>query len=106
MSNIQSQLEDHLANAKEWEKMETPVPGVFVVKAPGTKTKPALLYLEINPLKEDGNPMKRKGLFIGSNEMYVKFYEALADDRVQRLVKEIEEINPEQSSSKTKKLKM
>ncbi|MBY8982251.1 MAG: hypothetical protein KGD57_04825, partial [Candidatus Lokiarchaeota archaeon] len=69
MSDIQSQLEEHLNKAKDWDKMETPVPGVFVVKVPASKTKPALLFLEINPLKADGNPMKRKGLFVKDYEM-------------------------------------
>ena len=31
MADIQTQLKDHLKNGKDWSKMETPVPGVFVV---------------------------------------------------------------------------
>ncbi|MBY9005161.1 MAG: hypothetical protein KGD63_00200 [Candidatus Lokiarchaeota archaeon] len=106
MSDIQSQLKEHLTNAKDWEKMETPIPGVFVVKVPASKTKPALLFLEINPLKSDGNPMKRKGLFIKDYEMLIRFSEALTDDKVVQVIKELEDINPEIGTSKTKKLKM
>ena len=60
--------------------METPIPGVFVVKVPATKARPALLFLEVNPLKNDGKPMKRKGLFIGSKEMYIAYKEALEEE--------------------------
>jgi len=107
MVDIQSQLKDHLSTAKDWEKMETPVPGVYVVKVPATKTRPAILQIEINPLKDDGNPMKRKGLFVGSKEILVKFGEALNDDKVFQLISELEKVNPEISSGGTaKKLKM
>ncbi len=107
MADIQAQLKAHLKNGADWEKMETPVEGVSVVKVPATKTRPALLFLEINPLKDDGKPMKRKGLFVGSKEMLVKFGEALNDDKVYQLISEVEMINPKGTASGTvKKLKM
>lgn len=105
MTDIEAQLKEHLQNGKDWEKMETPVVGVSVVKVPATKTRPALLFLEVNPLKEDGKPMKRKGLFVGSKEMLIKFGEALNDDKVFQLIGELEKVNPSTNESK-KKLKM
>jgi len=95
MSDIQAQLKDHLKNGKDWEKMATPVPGLNVVKVPATKSRPPLLFLEANPLKDDGKPLKRKGLYIGSQEVLLKFSELLNDDKTYQLIKEIEHINPE-----------
>ncbi|MHA2392778.1 MAG: hypothetical protein ACXAEX_12600 [Promethearchaeota archaeon] len=106
MSNIEGQLKEHLKNGKDWEKMETPVEGVNVVKVPATKTRPALLFLEINPIKEDGKPLKRKGLFVGSKEMLIKFSEALNDDKTFQLIGELEKVNPMVSNAKAKKLEM
>ena len=107
MTDIEAQLREHLKSGKDWEKMETPVDGVTVVKVPATKTRPALLFLEVNPIKDDGKPMKRKGLFVGSKEMLIKFGEALNDDKVFQLIGEIEKINPKSSmNSGAKKLKM
>jgi hypothetical protein len=106
MSDIQAQLKEHLQNGEDWEKLKTPVPGVSVVKVPATKTRPALLFLEVNPLKEDGRPMKKKGLFVGSKEMLLKFSETLNDDKVFQLIGEIESVNPEKKNDTTKKLKM
>ena len=107
MTDIEAQLKEHLKNGKDWEKMATPVDGVSVVKVPATKTRPALLFLEVNPLKEDGKPLKRKGLFVGSKEMLIKFGEALNDDKVFQLIGEIEKVNPQHSTNNsTKKLKM
>ena len=68
LADIQKQLKDHLEKAEDWEKMDTPIKGVSVVRVPATKTRPALLFIEVNPLKENGTPMKRKGLFVGSKE--------------------------------------
>ena len=104
MTEIEQQLKDHLDNASDWEKMETPIPGVFVVKVPATKTRAALLNLEINPLKDNGLQMKKKGLFVSGKEMLIKFSETLSDDKVYQLINEIERVNPE--SGGTKKLKM
>ncbi|TFF89767.1 MAG: hypothetical protein EU548_06435 [Promethearchaeota archaeon] len=106
MADIQTQLEEHLEKGKDWEKMETPISGVYVVKVPATKTRPALLFLEINPLKDNGKPMKRKGLFVGDKQMLVKFGELLNDDKVFQLIQELERVNPDREDSKRKKLKM
>jgi hypothetical protein len=107
MADIETQLKEHLKNGANWEKMATPVEGVSVVKVPATKTRPALLFLEVNPIKEDGSPMKRKGLFIGSKEMLVKFGEALNDDKVYHLIVELEKVNPKTSENGSmKKLEM
>ncbi|MGQ4873172.1 MAG: hypothetical protein ACP6IY_03775 [Promethearchaeia archaeon] len=107
MSDIEAQLKEHLEKGADWEKMETPIPGVFVVKIPATKTRPAILQLEINPLAEDGKPVKRRGLFIGNKELLVKFSEALMDDKVFQLINEIEKVNPDiKTGVAAKKLKM
>jgi hypothetical protein len=63
------------------------------------------LYLEINPLKDDGKPMKRKGLFVANKEMFVKFMDALNDDNTFKLIQELEQVNPI-IAAKTKKLEM
>jgi hypothetical protein len=107
MADIQAQLKEHLEKGKDWAKMETPVPGVFVVKVPATKTRPALLFIEINPLKSDGNPMKRKGLFIRNKEMYLAFKEALEEDAIFTILQNLEAVNPEvKGAASTKKLQM
>ncbi|MFX1281536.1 MAG: hypothetical protein ACFFA3_19460 [Promethearchaeota archaeon] len=106
MADIQTQLKEHLSSGDDWEKMATPVEGVSVVKVPATKTRPALLFLEINPLKEDGKPLKKKGLFVGSKEMLIKFSEALNDDKTFQLISELEKVNPKVTGRKGKKLEM
>jgi hypothetical protein len=101
-------LQKHLESGKDWEKVETDIPGVFVVKIPGTKTRDPRLMVEVNPVdKTTGLPKKRKGLFVADFEMYLQFQEALMEEEVPQLIKVIDEINPEPASTKkAKKLKL
>jgi len=105
---MENALREFLESAKNWEKMETDIDGVFVVKIPETKTREAKLMVEVNPInKTTGLPKKRKGLFIADFEMYLQFQEALMEDEVPALIKTIEGVNPENSGpSKAKKLKL
>ena len=100
-------LQEHLENANPWAKIETDIPGVFVVKIPGTKTRGPRLMVEINPVdKKTGAPKKRKGLFVADFEMYLQFREALEQDEIPQLIKLLDAVNPEKASASKKKLKL
>ena len=93
MLGISEKLRNHLKNGENWGKIESSIQGVHIVKVPKTKTREAMLYLEINPLKENGRPFKRKGVFINSQEMLFGFTEALNDEKSSILIKIIDQIN-------------
>lgn len=95
---IKRQLEDHLEKGKSWERMETPILGLYVVKAPATKNILAQLFLELNP---DG---KWKGFFINTKDLLTEVVDILSDERTYNLLNEIESINPETNRYKPKKL--
>ncbi|MHA1338909.1 MAG: hypothetical protein ACTSRZ_03030 [Promethearchaeota archaeon] len=105
---MKEQLEDLLKNGKNWEKMITDIPGIFVVKVPGPKSDPskARLMIEVNPVDSNGKPKKFKGLFIPDSESYLEYVEALNDDRVPKILSVIEEINPKPTTTKMRKLKI
>jgi len=101
-------LKEFLDKGKDWEKLETDIAGVFVVKIPGTKTRGARLMVEVNPVdKATGQPKKRKGLFVSDYEMYLQFREALEQDEIPALLQTLEDVNPEgDSGGQKKKLKL
>ena len=106
MANLDA-LRDHLKNGADWEKIETDVPGVFIVKIPGTKNRSGRLMVEINPVDSTtGMPKKRKGLFVADFEMYLQFREALEDDRVAKVIKTLNEINPPEEGKQKKKIEL
>jgi hypothetical protein len=104
LADIKTQLIEHLEKGADWEKMDTPILGVQIVKIPATKKRDAILQLELNPIK-DGKPIKRKGLFIGKKEILILFSELLSDDKVFQLMQNLDEVNPD-GNSKGKKLDM
>ena len=93
MPNIREQLKQHLENGEDWEKMDTPIQGVSIVKVPKTKTRKAMLYLEINPLNDKGKPVKKRGVFINSKKMLLGFTEALNNEKSFLLITIIDRIN-------------
>jgi hypothetical protein len=106
MIYMEEELKKFLEEGGDWEKMETSIPSVFIVRSPPTKTKGARVFVEINPVDEKGNPRKRKGLFVTDSDMLNQFAEVLLDENVQNLVKLIEKLNPKESAKEGKKLKL
>ena len=62
--------------------------------------------VEVNPVDKSGQPKKRKGLFIADFEMYLQFTEALQDDRVGKLLKTLDQVNPADTKKDQKVLEI
>jgi len=105
---MKEQLQKHLKDGEPWEKMATDIPGVFIVLVPGSGTNPkkSRLMLEINPVNEEGKPKKRRGIYLSDRETYIQYYELLSDDRINKLLLTLEEVNPKNQEKSMKKLKI
>jgi len=99
----EEKLAEFLEKGKDWDKVKTTVPGVFVMKMPGSKTRPASLSVEINPVDVSGNPTKRRGLIIRGVEEYLEFKDILLNEKLESLLEMLEDVNPETGKSKTRK---
>jgi hypothetical protein len=87
-------LKAFLENGEDWERKITSIKGVAILKLPGTKTRPASLAIEINPLNEKGMPMKKKGVIVtGSNEL-LAFREIFENEKIDVLIGAVEDIIP------------
>jgi hypothetical protein len=97
---MKEQLIRFLKTGAAWEKMETDVPGVFVVKTAGPKANPEAgkLMIEINPVDESGKPKKFKGLMLSDKESFTAFLETMQDDRIHKILSALEEITPAASA--------
>jgi len=86
---------------KDWTKVPTSVPGVFIVYMPVAKgATERSLGIELNPVDEQGNPTKRRGIYLRSADL-AQMKEALNSDTVVELVNYVEEINPATPSGST-----
>jgi hypothetical protein len=94
-------LKNFLENGEDWERKLTSVRGVTILKLPQTKTRPASLAIEINPLNEKGTPMKKKGIMIMGSAELKAFRDIFDNEKVDALLTTIEDIIPARKGGKT-----
>lgn len=95
LDKVIGELKSFLSSGREWaRKPVASLPGVFILKIPGSSRRPATLALEINPVDEFGNPTKRRGLIIRSAEELESFRLLINEGKVDELAKIIDNVNP------------
>jgi hypothetical protein len=99
----EEKLEEFLETGKDWAKVKTTVPGVFVLKMPGSKNREPSLSVEVNPVDASGSPTKRRGLIIRSVDELLEFKDILGNDKVETLLEMLEDVNPGSPESKQSK---
>ncbi len=87
-------LRTFLETAEDWERKNTSLNGVSIIKLPGTRTRPPSLAIEINPVNQKGTPMKKKGIMIMNGTELSAFREIFSNPKVDSLVRTIEEVAP------------
>lgn len=92
---ITETLRGFLESGDDWERKPTSVPGVFLIKLPKTRTRPASLALELNPIGEGGLPIKRKGVMIMNMHEHEAFRALLENPKIETVLAAIEELFPE-----------
>ena len=90
--SLEQTLLDIAEQGKEWQRVETNVPGLYLVKAPATKKKPAYVMVELNPVNEEGKPLKRKGLFLRNTAQLLAFKELIENPKVQTILENIDSV--------------
>ncbi len=83
----------------DWERKQTSVKGVSIIRLPATKNRPASLAIDINPIGENGLPMKKKGLMIMNAAEVAAFRNALNNEKIDGLITALEEVLPERKSA-------
>jgi hypothetical protein len=94
VQELESRLREILEKAREWQRVPVKSsPGIFVVKAPGTKRNPPSLLIELNPVDENSMPTKRRGLYIRSRRDLEEYRKLINDRNLDALVSALEEVN-------------
>jgi hypothetical protein len=67
---VDNGLTDFLNEGKDWERKQTNVPGVFLLKLPRFRSRPACIAIEIDALSRGGGGggNRRSGLIIRTKE--------------------------------------
>ena len=96
--SLEESLRKVLQTGKDWQRVPVKgAPGIFVLKAPAARGRPASLLVEINPVGPDGVPTKRRGLILRNLEELKEYRRLISVDRLEEIIKAIEKINPKTS---------
>jgi hypothetical protein len=90
----EEKLAGFLQTGKDWGRLKTTVRGVFVLKLPAYRSSPPRLAVELNPVDEEGAPMKRRGLILRSRSELESFRGILQDERLSALLGAMDAVNP------------
>ena len=99
----EEKLVSFLKAGKDWSKMKTSVPGVFVLKLPAYRSAPTRLAVELNPTDDAGNPKKRRGLVIRTSAELEEFKELFQYEKLSKLLGMLDQVNPKVEAAKPKK---
>ena len=99
----EEKLADFLKTGKNWSRMRTSVPSIFVVKLPPYKSSPARLVVELNPVNEVGTPKKRRGVILRSTAELEEFTGLFREEKLPKLLSMLDSINPKVEVAERKK---
>ncbi|MCK9579619.1 MAG: hypothetical protein M0Q92_04115 [Methanoregula sp.] len=96
-------LKEFIEEGQDWERKNTSVKGVSIIRLPQYKTRPASLAIDINPVGENGLPMKKKGIMIMSATELQAFREVFRNEKLDNLVKTLEDVTGKKPAGKAPK---
>ena len=80
---VDNRLTDFLNEGKDWERKHNNEPGVFLLKLPAFRSRPACIAIEIDALSRGGGGgNRRRGLIIRSKEEIDQLSNILTNDKV------------------------
>ena len=101
--DLTASLKEFVEEGADWERKNTSVKGVSIIRLPQYKTRPASLAIDINPIGENGLPMKKKGVMIMSAAELQAFREVFRNDKLDNLIKTLEDVTGKKAAGKPAK---
>lgn len=100
---LSESLKQFVEEGQDWERKNTSVKGVSIIRLPQYKNRPASLAIDINPVGENGLPMKKKGIMIMSSTELQAFREAFKNEKLDNLMKTLEDVTGKKPAGKPAK---
>lgn len=91
-------LTKFIKEGKDWERKATSIPGIFLIKLPEYKSRPASIAIEINPVDTSGIATKKRGILIKSRSELEQISNILTNAKIVQLATSIDEVNPEKKT--------
>jgi hypothetical protein len=93
-------LKEFVESGQDWERKNTSVKGVSIIRLPSYKNRAASLAIDINPIGENGLPMKKKGIMIMNAAELHAFREAFKNEKLDNLINVLEDVTGRKSTGK------
>jgi hypothetical protein len=89
-----NELKRFLDGGTGWERMQTTVAGIGILRMPASGARLQRLAVEVNPVTLRGTRMKRRGLVIRTADELEAFRSLLSSPRLEHLMADLAEVNP------------
>jgi len=96
-------LKEFIEEGQDWERKNTSVKGVSIIRLPSYKNRAASLAIDINPIGENGLPMKKKGIMIMNAAELHAFREAFKSEKLDNLINVLEDVTGRKTAGKPAK---
>lgn len=93
-------LKEFIKDGQDWERKNTSVKGVAIIRLPQNKNRAASLAIDINPIGENGLPMKKKGIMIMNAAELQAFRETFRSEKLDNLINVLEEVSGRKPAGK------
>ena len=101
----EEKLSNFLRNGKNWSRLKTSVPGVFVLKLPPYKSASTRLAVELNPTDDFEKPKKRRGLILRTTNELEEYKQLFQYEKLSKLLEMLDQVNPKKEKTKSEKEK-
>ena len=92
-------LKEFLENGKDWERKQTNIPGVFLIRLPQFRSRPACIGIELDMFNRGGGGNRRRGIILRTSEELQQLLGMVTNKKLSQLTSSIEKINPVQQSN-------
>jgi hypothetical protein len=92
-------LVDFLENGKDWERKQTNIPGVFLIRLPPFRSRPACIGIELDVFNRAGGGNRRRGIIFRTNQELQQLIDIVSNKKLSELTSSIEKVNPLQQAS-------
>ena len=94
-----TRLTEFLEKGKDWERKQTNIPGVFLIRLPQFRSRPACIGVELDVLNRGGGANRRRGVIIRTKEELQELSNAVTNKKLIDLTSAIENVNPIQQQN-------
>jgi hypothetical protein len=103
LMELAQSLKEFVEEGQDLERKNTSVKGVSIIRLPQYKNRAASLAIDINPLGENGLPLKKKGIMIMNAAELQAFREAFKNEKLDNLINVLEDVTGRKTTGKSVK---